>query len=452
MKYVILAGGSGTRLWPLSRRNFAKQFLNLVNDKSMLQDTACRVSKQNGKDIFIISNKDSEFVITKQLSEILTDYKKENLIVEPIARNTAPAIAYGCLFFKPDDVIVILSSDHYIKDEKKFNNTLMKAEKIANKGYIVTLGIIPDSPKTGYGYIKKGSDKILEGFKVEKFVEKPDDLKAKEYIKDGNYFWNAGIFIFKVSVFLEELKKYSTDVFRIFEGLQKKQCQGKEITKKDFIKFPKISVDYAVMEKSDLLVVTPGDFGWSDIGSYKSLYEILDKDKNNNALKIKKDDFININSKNIQVFGCNRKIAAINLKNLSIIDTPDAILVADNNNTEEVKKVVEKLEEMKAPECMNHINACMPWGSYTILSIGENYQLRLLSINPCEKILFQQHKTAVNTYTVIDGITKITKNQEIITLNRSESITIPSNIKYCLTNPLKDKVLKLIEVQLANLV
>ena len=350
MKYVILAGGSGTRLWPLSRTKFPKQFLNLVNKNSLIQNTALRVSKNNGKDIFVITNKNSQKIIYKQLKKVLSNFKKNNLILEPIGKNTAPAIAFGSLFFKPDDIIVILSADHYIKDEKKFNKILDKAEKIAEENYIVTLGIIPDSPKTSYGYIEKSNDAIYDGFKVKKYIEKPEESRAKKYLKKGNYFWNAGIFIFKISIFLNELKKHSTDIYNTLEKLKYKKEKKKKITINDYKDFKNISVDYAIMEKSNLLVVIPSDFGWSDIGGFKSLYEILDKDKKNNVIKIEDNNFININSKNIMVIGENRKIVAIDLENISIIDTPDALLVTNNKSTEKIKEVVEYLKKKNSKE------------------------------------------------------------------------------------------------------
>ncbi|HPO48880.1 MAG TPA: mannose-1-phosphate guanylyltransferase/mannose-6-phosphate isomerase [Spirochaetota bacterium] len=447
MKYLILAGGSGTRLWPLSRKAFAKQFLNLTDDYSMLQNTAMRVSRKNGKDIFVISGGDYQFIINDQLLDVLNDYSYDQLIVEPSARNTAPAIAFSALYFNEEDVVAVLSSDHHIEDGKKFNEILEQAKSIAADGKIVTLGIVPDSPKTGYGYIKKSEEKIKNGFKVEKFVEKPNIDKAKEYLLDGGYYWNAGIFVFKVKTFFEELKKHSPEIYEVCEQLKEKVKNREKITKTEFDKFQNISIDYALMEKSDLLVVIPSEFGWSDVGSFQSLFEILPKDKDNNSLKIKEEDYVNIDSKNLLVYGSGRKIATINLSDLIIIDTKDALLISDNTKTESVKEVVKRLQEIKAKEADIHLTAYRPWGSYTILDAGKNYQVKQLMINPKQKISLQYHKHRSETWTVVEGVAEVQLGEEIRTLHPSESIFIPANINHRITNPLSIESLKVIEVQ-----
>lgn len=447
MKYIVLAGGSGTRLWPMSRKNAPKQFIDLVNEKTMLQNTVERVTKEDGGDIFVISNDTSRFIILDQISQLYKSFSEKNIIVEPTARNTAPAIAYGTLSFNDDDVVAVLSSDHHILDNAAFNKALEDAAAIAEKGYIVTLGIVPDSPRTGYGYIKKSAQKQGSGFVVEKFVEKPDVKTAESYLKDGNYFWNAGIFIFKVSTFHEELKKHAPSIYDTLMRIKDKLAVNEIITVSDFEQFEKISIDYAVMEKSDRICVVPAEFGWSDVGSFKSLYDILPHDKNNNALKGDVENIININSNNSLIIGSNRKITTIGLDNITIVDTPDALLVANSDDTEKVKDIVNILDKAGAEEAVNHKTVYRPWGSYTILDEGANYKVKQLFIRPEQKISLQYHYHRSENWTVASGIAEVTKGEEIITLKPSETVFIPATVHHRLYNPSKVRMLKIIEVQ-----
>ncbi|HBD94257.1 MAG: mannose-1-phosphate guanylyltransferase/mannose-6-phosphate isomerase [Spirochaetes bacterium GWF1_31_7] len=445
MKYVILAGGSGSRLWPMSRKNTPKQFINLVNDKTMLQNTVERVTKQDGEDIFVISNNDSKFIINDQISSLFKKFNEKNIIIEPCARNTAPAIAYGCLFFEENDIIAILSSDHHITNPSKFNEILTQAEEIARENYIVTLGIIPDSPRTGYGYIKKSDTTIKSGYKVEKFVEKPDLVTAEKYVKDGGFYWNAGIFIFKVSVLLNELKRLSPELFENLLKIKEKISNKKEILISDFERFKKISIDYAVMEKSDKICVIPSEFGWSDVGSFKSLYDILPKDDNNNVFN--SSDILSIDTKNTFIMGTTRKIATIGLNDITIIDTPDALLVASSNSTEKVKNIVEILEKEEDEVIINQKTIYRPWGSYTILDEGPNYKVKQLYIRPEQSISLQYHHHRSENWTVASGIAEVTKGDEIITLKPSDTVFIPATVHHRLHNPSKVRFLKIIEVQ-----
>ncbi len=437
MKYAILAGGGGTRLWPLSRKNFAKQFLKLTNNLTMLQNTALRASKLKGADIYTISNEESKNTIYSQLSEIFNDFDINNLITEPVGRNTAPAIAFSSLFFDKDDVIAILSSDHYIKNEKKFNDILLKAEKLALKDYIVTLGIVPDSPKTGYGYIKKSREKIDDSFFVEKFVEKPTLEKANEYINDGNYFWNGGIFIFKISLFLDELKKHDPELFGTLQKIKAKNEKNQAITLDDYIKFKAISIDYSLMEKTNRLVVIPSDIGWNDIGGFKSLYEVHDKDADNNAILINKDDFINIDSKNLLISGENKKIAVINLNNLAIIDTEDALLISDIENTEKVKTVYESLNKKNSKICEEHKKVLTDWGQSEILIRTEGYFIKKITISSNKTIDLYKNDRKCKNITVLSGSIeliyknskKILKEKESVLINPEEDLKINSESK-----------------------
>jgi len=447
MNFLILAGGKGTRLWPLSRKYFSKQFLSLINNNTLIQETALRVSKKNGDDIYIISNSESKFIIKEQMNEIFSKFCDKNLIIEPMGKNTAPAIAFSSLFFNDNDILAVLSSDHYVKDIKKFNNILEKAELMAQKGYIVTLGIIPTAPKTGYGYIKKSKTKIINGFLVDKFVEKPDITKAKKYIDDGNYFWNAGIFIFNIKTFKDELKKNAPDIFSILEKIKQKIDNNKNITIKDYDKFNNISIDYALMEKTDKLTVIPSDFGWNDIGSFSSLYEILKRDNNNNAINMNSKNFININSKNLLVLGEKRKIAAINLNNLIIADTDDAILIANKDDTEKVKDIYNYLDKNKYTECEYHTKVYRPWGYFISLLKKDNYQVKQLHLRPLKKISYQYHNYRSETWTVVKGKAEITINDDIKILKPNESIFIPAKTRHRLKNISNNINLEIIEVQ-----
>jgi len=425
MKYLILAGGSGTRLWPLSRKNYPKQFLNLVDDYSMLQNTAKRVSKTDGADIYIITNAGGKRVIMNQMRAIFQNYSENNIIIEPIGRNTAPAIAYSSIFFNNEDVVTILSSDHHITNSAEFNRVLNEAEKIARMNFIVTLGIIPTSPKTGYGYIKKSANKIGEGFVVENFVEKPTLSVAQDYLKDGSYYWNAGIFIFQIGFFLSELAKYSPQTYVITKSFESKIKNGNSITVEEFKNYDNISIDYALMEKSDKIAVVPSDIGWSDIGSFQSLYEILPSDKDGVATRIPKEKFINIDSKNILVFGGKRIVSTIGLKNVAIIDTEDSLLISDFDGVEKIKEVVKTLESMGSPEAVSAGTEITDWGYSRALTVSDDYRIEEIVINPGAEIKLHYHKNHSENWTIVDGSVEIIKDGEKKILSQNDSSFFP---------------------------
>lgn len=346
---IILAGGSGTRLWPLSRKLEPKQFLKLYKKHSLFELTVKRASK------FI--KKENIIVLTSKLYASVfgqSQLKNFKLIMEPTSRNTAPAIGVASIYlykFFNDPILVVLSSDHVVLKEKEFLNVLKLAVAEADTGKIITLGVVPQKAETGYGYIEVQSKPAgfnKEVLKVKRFVEKPDLKKATEYVKSGRFFWNSGMFIFKASTILNEIKKHMPEIFALLSKISEKSFQSQVIDYKAmnklFKKMPNISIDYGIMEKSNLVWTIPSDIGWNDVGSWTYFYEISKKDKNNNVLI---GDVISIDSKNNLLYSGSRLVAAIGINNLTLIETPDAILVSDKNRSQEVKKLYEYLKMKK---------------------------------------------------------------------------------------------------------
>ncbi len=450
MNFLILAGGSGTKLWPLSRKFFAKQFLTLFNEKSLLQNSVERIYKNNNSknNLFIVTNEDSKFIVYDQMKEKLPDFDKNNVIVEPLSLGTLPAIIYGSLYFNEDDIITILSSDHFINDETNFFNTIKNAIEIADKDKIVIIGIKPDSPKNIYGYIFKGvSYDKKQAYIVEKFIEKPEIKMAEDFLKNSNCLWNAGIFVFRIKNFLKELKEYSLESYNIYLKLKELKEKKINIDKNIYSEFKNLSFDKVILEKSKNVIVIEENFKLRDMTSFQSLYEILPKDENNNAVKIDPANFVNIDCKNIFVYGSDRVIATIDLSNISIIDTKDALLVVNNNSFEKVEDVVKKLQNNNHYSAAFHKTVYRPWGSYTILDIGTNYQVKKLTVRPGMKISLQYHKHRSETWTVVNGVAEVTKDNEYLTLFPSQSVFIPAYSHHRLYNPLTKESLTIIEVQ-----
>jgi len=345
---VILAGGNGSRLWPLSREAYPKQLLKLTGEKSLFQSTFLRLSNLIlKKNILTVTNNKHLSEINLQLKELST---KEHFIAlgEPVGRNTAPAIGLAVCIIKNilsenDPVIFVSPSDHYIKDEKEFLKSLSKGLELAEKGYIVTFGIKPSRPETGYGYIKVAQNSSKEN-NVEEFKEKPDFKTAEKYLQEGNYFWNAGIFMFKASTMLEEMKLYCPE---ILEGLEKINLSGAEIDKELYEQIPSISIDYAVMEKSDKIALISVDCGWNDLGAWDSIYDIMEKDEFNNYTQ---GDVIAVDTKNSYIYGSSRLVSVIGLENVVVVETKDAVMVCDKSKTQDVKIVFEQLKKQNRQE------------------------------------------------------------------------------------------------------
>ena len=439
MYSVILCGGSGTRLWPLSRKNYPKQFLSLYSSKSLLQETFLRMKEiMPSKNIIIVSNDKNFFNVYNQVKEICPRFNKEQILVEPESLNTAPAIAYAMKYLKnelkvkADAPTIFLPADHHIGKKAEYLKLVKKAfREIGNN--IGTIGITPTKPETGYGYIKKGR-KLNGFFQVDEFKEKPDRETAQKYLVSGEYVWNSGMYIFNYKTFAGEIKKYSPEIYAL---MQKKM--------KDFLaefgKMPSISIDYALSEKSKKVVVFEGEFGWSDIGSFDSLADVLAKKKDEDTRHIKLD------SKNVFIHSeTDKLIATIGVENLIVVENNDSILIQKRGDSERVKEVVEYMKEREMKELNHNIIVHRPWGKYEVLIDGSRHKVRKLTIYPGEFLNLQMHNHRVEHWIVIKGEAKVTKGEEEFLLKKDESIFIPQSVKHRLGNPGKNN-LEIIEVQ-----
>jgi mannose-1-phosphate guanylyltransferase/mannose-6-phosphate isomerase len=441
MKVIILAGGRGTRLWPMSREKYSKQFLKLVDDTPLIEASYQRALKIAGpEEIVTITNKDYYFY-TKEICDKFSPSLSQNIITEPVGKNTAPAIALSVQYLidklgsAQDEVVYIFTSDHIIKPLDKFVAYLETAKNAANNGYLVTFGIKPTRPEIGYGYIKIGES--LGNFnKVESFTEKPDLETAKAYLKDGRYFWNSGMFAFKISTFLEELKEHEPE---IFESIQK----GFDTSLNNFQDMPSISIDYAIMEKSRKVSVVPMDIFWSDIGSWDSFYEIKEHDQDGNVLV---GDVEVIDVKNSLVYSNDRLVAVTNVEDLIVVETDDAILVTKRGNGEIVKEIIEKLKKENRKEATEHREIFRPWGSYKTLETGDRYRIKRVVVKPGESLSLQMHHHRTEHWVVIRGTAQVTIGDKTFFVHEGESTFVPKSTLHRLAN-LGKVPLELIEVQ-----
>ncbi|WP_257266698.1 mannose-1-phosphate guanylyltransferase/mannose-6-phosphate isomerase [Endozoicomonas sp. ONNA2] len=464
---VIMSGGSGSRLWPQSRALNPKQFLPLVNEQTMFQNTVARLDGLNSVEApVVIANEDHRFLVAEQLRQM--GRSAEAIILEPVGRNTAPAVALAALKaldLQEEPVLLVLAADHVIQDEKAFHRAIEAALPATMNGKLVTFGIVPDHPETGYGYIKAGeqlidnqgiADKTTEAtthasslttiYCVQQFVEKPDLETAQGYLASGDYYWNSGMFLFKAARYLEELKQYRPDILAACEKAMRVQNPDLDFVRLDEAAFracPDESIDYAVMEKTTDAVVVPLDAGWSDVGSWSSLADIAGQDEQGNSFQ---GDVLLLDTANTYVRSEKKLIATVGVHDLVVVESDDAILVAHKARVQDVKKVVESLKAAERPEVNVHRKVYRPWGAYDSIDLGERFQVKRIMVKPGARLSLQKHYHRAEHWVVVKGTALVEIDGKEVLLTENQSTYIPIGAVHRLENPGKFD-LELIEVQ-----
>ena len=443
---VIMAGGSGTRLWPLSRGNYPKQFLTLTGEHTMLQSTLNRLSGLAHSPAMLICNEEHRFIAAEQVRQL--DVEHSGIFLEPVGRNTAPAIALAA--FKAieqgdDPLLLVLAADHIINDTAAFQHCVNQAAELAKQDKLVTFGIVGNKPETGYGYIKRG-EQYQTGYVVDSFVEKPDADTAEAYIASGEYYWNSGMFLFKASRYLDELKAFRPDIYAACEKAMQIQNDDMDFVRVDKTAFeacPDESVDYAVMEQTKDAVVVPMDTGWSDVGGFTALWEVSEQDENGNAFT---GDVKAVDTKNTLVFGEDKLVAIVGVEDLVIVNTKDAVLVAHKNESQKVKAIVQQLKDEQRTEATLHREVYRPWGKYDSVDSGERFQVKRITVKPGAKLSVQMHHHRAEHWIVVSGTAKVQIDDTEQFVTENESVYIPITAVHALENPGKFD-LELIEVQ-----
>jgi mannose-1-phosphate guanylyltransferase len=446
---VIMAGGTGSRLWPMSRELYPKQFLRLHSVNSMLQETLLRLNNLEIREPVVICNEEHRFLVAEQLREI--DKLSDNIILEPMGRNTAPAIALAALnaIRKGDDpVMLVLAADHVIHDVDAFHHAIQKAIPLAKNNSLVTFGIVATGPETGYGYIKRGDNLINENnaYHVECFVEKPNKKTAEEYISSGMYYWNSGMFVLRAKKYLEELEKFRPDILDACRAALSSQTVNTNFVTVDkdiFSNCPDESIDYAVMEKTHNAVVVPLDAGWSDVGSWSALWDVNDKDDHNNALS---GDVFTHNTEDCYINTDEKLVAAVGIKNLVIVNTKDAVLVIDKSQVQDVKRVVEYLKENKRSEYRHHRDIYRPWGRCDLVVAEKRFNVNRITVRPGGSFSTQMHHHRAEHWIILSGTAKVTISDKTFLLTENQSTFIPIGAIHTLENPGKIP-LELLEVR-----
>ncbi|MCW8890306.1 MAG: mannose-1-phosphate guanylyltransferase/mannose-6-phosphate isomerase [Sedimenticola sp.] len=433
---VILSGGSGTRLWPLSRSQYPKQFLPLVTDNSMLQETLMRLEGLDDLSApIVVCNEDHRFMVAEQLREM--GVEAQAILLEPVGRNTAPAVAMAALSAQsPDELLLILAADHVIIDIERYQSAIRQAADVAGSGALVTFGIVPTGPETGYGYIKRGVEQPdAATYRVEKFVEKPDLGTATGYIESGDYYWNSGMFVFKASRFLEELERHNPDMLAACRKAHQSAIVSPDFTrlgKEAFSACPADSIDYAVMEKTDQAVVVPLDAGWNDVGSWSALWDVAGKDSQGNALK---GDVLCVDTKNSYIQSENKLVAVVGLDDMVVVETDDAVMVSPRSRVQEVKQIVDLLKAAGRCEFETHRKVYRPWGYYDSIDLGERHQAKRIVVNPGAKLSLQMHHHRAEHWIVVKGTASVTRGEEVLLLSENQSTYIPIGTTHSLENP-----------------
>ncbi|NHN39565.1 mannose-1-phosphate guanylyltransferase/mannose-6-phosphate isomerase [Pseudomaricurvus alcaniphilus] len=445
---VIMAGGSGTRLWPMSRSLYPKQFLPLVNDSTMLEDTCQRLQGLKASAPLVICGEDHRFTVAEQLRE---DGEKAQIILEPAGRNTAPAVALAALQAQKqsssgDPLLLILAADHVIRDVPAFQKAVITAASFAEKGQLVTFGIVPTGPETGYGYIRTGEELSGLAHNVAEFVEKPNLATAEQYVSSGNYLWNSGMFMFKASRYLEELQSHRPEILAACEQAMAETREDVDFVRpgKDaFLACPDDSIDYAVMEKTADAVVVPMSCGWNDVGSWSALWDVSSKDDAGNALH---GDVLTVATKNSYIRSDSKLVTTVGVEDLVIVESDDAIMVAHKDQVQDVKQIVAQLKAEGRSEAQLHRKVYRPWGYYDSIDCGPRFQVKRIVVKPGGKLSLQMHHHRAEHWIVVSGTAKVTKGEETFLVTENQSTYIPLGVTHRLENP-GAIALEMIEVQ-----
>ncbi|TKD62618.1 mannose-1-phosphate guanylyltransferase/mannose-6-phosphate isomerase [Cobetia marina] len=444
---VIMAGGSGSRLWPLSRQLNPKQFLPLTGEGSMLQETLKRLEPLEHRAPLLICNEEHRFLVAEQVRQ--QGVSDARILLEPEGRNTAPAIAVAALQAiaeEPGALLLVLAADHLIHDVEKFHESIGHAQTLAEANHLVTFGIVPTHAETGYGYIQRGEELKDFGFQVKRFVEKPDSNTAEDYLATGGYYWNSGMFLFSAKRYLDELEHFQPAMVEACRAALAGASQDLDFTRLDAEAFracPSDSIDYAVMERTEQAAVVPLEAGWSDIGSWSALWDVKEHDAQGNACQ---GDVMLHDSHNLMVHADHRLVATVGVEDLVVVETKDAVLVAHKDRVQEVKKIVERLKREGRQEHINHREVYRPWGVYDSIDKGDRYQVKCITVKPGAKLSVQMHHHRAEHWVVVSGTAKVTIGDKTQLVSENESTYIPIGQVHALENPGKIP-LELIEVQ-----